>query len=59
MTEDVFDDHRRPGARYKQYPSKDRYFLFRQLLWDIIDGKREGTIKELDELLDPYGRKKK
>lgn len=33
-----------------------RYYIYRQFLYDIVDGKRTGTIKELDKLLNPYGR---
>lgn len=43
MKKDVFDDQRRKGARFAHMTKeeKEKYFIFRELLWKAIDEKDE------------------
>jgi len=56
------DDHRRPGARLKNFSKeeKEKYWVFRELLWKAIDEKDENfSIVETAKALGLYKTKEK
>jgi hypothetical protein len=56
---DPFDDQRRKGARHAHLSKeeKEKYFIFRALLWKAIDEKNyDVSIREIEKQLKMRGK---